>query len=118
MHGASAVLTHATREPCIGSPVAHTYPVDLAGGAPSAGTLDPMVDGDGPDRRDTERSARRVRRRADSLTSDEIRAGSADPHAQADAILAESDGRSESRDDPPGKPVESGQSGDNVDSPT
>jgi len=62
-----------------------------------------------------ERDDKRVQSRADALTADELEAGSDDPHAQADAILAESDARTEDRETPPGKPVESGQSDDNVD---
>ena len=61
-----------------------------------------------------ERDAKRVQSRADSLTADELEAGSDDPHAQAEAILADSDARAENRVSPPGKPVESGQSDDNV----
>lgn len=72
-----------------------------------------------PDERETEhdeaREAQRVQSRADSLTADELEAGSDDPHAQAEAILADSDARADDRTDPPGKPVESGQSDDNVD---
>ena len=64
-----------------------------------------------PDERDEER----VRSRAESLTADELEAGSDDPHAQAKAVLADSDARAERRASPPGKPVESGQSDDNVD---
>jgi hypothetical protein len=67
-----------------------------------------------PSKRDDERDGRRVQSRADSLTSDELEAGSDDPHAQADAILADSDARADDRVSPPGKPVESGQSDDNV----
>ena len=69
-----------------------------------------------PDERD-ERDGRdedRVRSRAQSLTADELEAGSDDPHAQAKAILADSDARSEDRVPPHAKPVESGQSNDNV----
>jgi hypothetical protein len=62
-----------------------------------------------------ERDAKRVQSRAESLTADELDAGSDDPHAQAEAILAESDARADDRVSPPGKPVESGQSDDNVD---
>ncbi|MFA5884515.1 MAG: hypothetical protein WDA60_11735 [Acidimicrobiia bacterium] len=61
-----------------------------------------------------ERDAKRVQSRADALTADELEAGSDDPHAQAEAILADSDARAENRVSPPGKPVESGQSDDNV----
>ena len=65
------------------------------------------------DEHDDERDAKRVRSRAESLTADESDAGSDDPDAQAKAILGESDAR-EDRVSPPGKPVESGQSDDNV----
>lgn len=37
---------------------------------------------------------------------EEERAGSDDPHAQAAAILEESEARSFDREDPPGQPVE------------
>ena len=67
-----------------------------------------------PPKREDDRDARRVQSRAESLTSDELQAGSDDPHAQADAILTDSDARTEDRVTPPGKPVESGQSDDNV----
>ena len=66
-----------------------------------------------PDKPDEERDAERVQSRAESLTADESEAGSDDPHAQAKAILADSDARVD-RVSPPGKPVESGQSDDNV----
>ena len=65
------------------------------------------------DEHDDERDAERVHSRAESLTADESEAGSDDPHAQAKAILADSDARVD-RVSPPGKPVESGQSDDNV----
>ena len=61
-----------------------------------------------------ERDAQRVQSRADGLTADELEAGSDDPIAQAEEILAESDARIDDRIDPPGQPVESGQSDDNV----
>jgi hypothetical protein len=66
-----------------------------------------------PDEHDGERDAKRVQSRAESLTAEESEAGSDDAHAQAKAILADSDDR-EDRVSPPGKPVESGQSDDNV----
>ena len=56
----------------------------------------------------------RVQKRADSLTPEEQDAGSGDPFAQAEEILADSDARTEDRISPPGKPVEHGQSDDNV----
>jgi hypothetical protein len=40
------------------------------------------------------------------LLPEEERAGSDDPHAQAAAILEESEARSFDREDPPGQPVE------------
>jgi hypothetical protein len=55
----------------------------------------------------------RVQKRADSLTPEEDDAGSSNPLAQAEEILADSDAR-EDRVSPPGKPVEHGQSDDNV----
>jgi len=67
-----------------------------------------------PPKRDQDPGSRRVDSRAESLTSDELEAGSDDPHAQADAILTDSDARADDRESPPGKPVESGQSDDNV----
>jgi len=69
-----------------------------------------------PEPRDRRTDAERIESRAESLTADELEAGSDDPQAQAKAILDESDGRADSRVSPPGKPVESGQSDDNVDS--
>jgi len=57
----------------------------------------------------------RVQKRADSLTTEEQEAGSDDPIAQAEEILAESDARTDDRVSPPGKPVEHGHSDDNVD---
>ena len=57
----------------------------------------------------------RVQSRADALRTEEIEAGSDDPEAQAEAILEESDERENDRIAPGGKPVESGQSSDNVD---
>jgi len=69
-----------------------------------------------PEPRDRRTDAERIESRAESLTADELDAGSDDPQAQAKAILEESNGRAEDRVSPPGKPVESGQSDDNVDS--
>jgi hypothetical protein len=59
---------------------------------------------------------KRVERRADALTAEEQQAGSDDPYAQAEEILAESDARTEDRVSPPGKPVEHRNSEDTVDS--
>jgi hypothetical protein len=56
----------------------------------------------------------RVQKRADSLTPEEQDVGSSDPIAQAEEILADSDARTADRVSPPGKPVEHGQSDDNV----
>lgn len=65
-----------------------------------------------PDTPDPER----VRRRADELLPEEQEAGSDDPIAQAEEILAESDARTEDRDDPVGsQPVEHRHSEDTVD---
>ena len=44
--------------------------------------------------------------RADHLRVEERRAGSDEPHAQAEAILEDSDRRSEDRDAAPGSTVE------------
>jgi hypothetical protein len=58
----------------------------------------------------------RVRHRADELLSEEQDAGSDDPMAQAEEILAESDERTENREDPEGsQPVEHRRSEDTVD---
>jgi hypothetical protein len=65
---------------------------------------------DADDRPDPER----VQSRADSLLAEEREAGSDDPTAQAEAILAESDARTEDRVDPPGQPVEHRESEDTV----
>jgi hypothetical protein len=56
----------------------------------------------------------RVQSRADALSPEERAAGSDDPSAQAEAILAESDARTEDRVSPPGKPVEYRHSEDTV----
>jgi hypothetical protein len=58
---------------------------------------------------------KRVQNRADALLPEEREAGSDDPSAQAEAILAESDARTENRVSPPGKPVEHRHSEDTVD---
>jgi hypothetical protein len=58
----------------------------------------------------------RVRQRADELLAEEQEAGSDDPIAQAEEILAESDERTENREDPAGsQPVEHRRSEDTVD---
>ncbi len=57
---------------------------------------------------------KRVENRADALTPEEREAGSDDPEVQAEAILAESDARTEDRVSPPGKPVEHRHSEDTV----
>jgi hypothetical protein len=67
-----------------------------------------------PDEHDRRRNAKRIQSRAASLTADELDVGSDDRHAQAKAILDESDDRAEDRISPPGKPIESGRSDDNV----
>ena len=56
----------------------------------------------------------RVQRRADTLLPEERDAGSEDPDAQAEAILAESDARAENREAPAGQPVERRTSEDTV----
>jgi hypothetical protein len=56
----------------------------------------------------------RVRGRADALLPEEREAGSDDPSAQAEEILADSDARTADRVAPPGKPVEHRQSEDTV----
>jgi hypothetical protein len=57
----------------------------------------------------------RVNSRASALQSEEREAGSDDPKAQAEEILAESDARTENRVAPPGQPVEHRHSEDTVD---
>jgi hypothetical protein len=57
----------------------------------------------------------RVKRRADELTAEEIKAGTDDAEAQAEEILAESDERTDDRESPPGQPVEHRRSEDTVD---
>jgi hypothetical protein len=59
----------------------------------------------------------RVEARAEALLPEEVEAGSADPFAQAEAILEESDEREDDRVDPPGQPVEHRRSEDTVDLP-
>jgi hypothetical protein len=57
----------------------------------------------------------RVQRRADELTTEEQKAGSDDPEAQAEEILLESDERTADRVSPPGQAVEHRTSEDTVD---
>ena len=58
----------------------------------------------------------RVRHRADELLAEEPDVGSDDAIAQAEELLAESDARTEDRDDPVGsQPVEHRHSEDTVD---
>jgi hypothetical protein len=59
----------------------------------------------------------RVKARADALLPEEIEAGSDDAHAQAEAILEESDAREADRVDPLGQPVEHRRSQDTVEVP-
>ena len=59
--------------------------------------------------------AKRVQGRANTLLPEEREVGSDDPDAQAAQIIAESDARTDSRESPPGKPVEHRQSEDTVD---
>lgn len=66
-----------------------------------------MVMADKPD-------PKRVKNRADPLLPEEQEAGSDDPQAQAEAILAESDSRTADRVAPLGKPVEHRHSEDTV----
>jgi hypothetical protein len=58
---------------------------------------------------------KRVQGRADALLPEEREAGSDNPEAQAEEILAESDERTAGRIPPGGKPVERRQSEDTVD---
>jgi len=58
--------------------------------------------------------SKRVRERAKALLPEEQEAGSDDPEAQAEQILAESDARADGRGTPPGKAVERRQSQDTV----
>ena len=57
----------------------------------------------------------RVSSRAEALQSEELEAGSDDPRAQAEEILADSDARTADRVAPTGKPVEHRHSEDTVD---
>lgn len=56
----------------------------------------------------------RVQHRSGKLLPEEMEAGSDDPKAQAEAILEESDERSEDRIAPSSKPVEQRRSEDTV----
>jgi hypothetical protein len=69
---------------------------------------------DEPDAVSGQPDAARVRSRADALLPEEKEAGSENPYAQAEEILAESDERTEDRIAPPGKPVEHRHSEDTV----
>ena len=57
---------------------------------------------------------KRVETRADELLAEEIEVGSDDPQAQAEAILADSDDRTDYRPTPAGPGVEHRQSEDTV----
>ena len=57
---------------------------------------------------------KRVQRRAESLLPEEQSAGSDDPSAQAEEILAESDARAEGHPLPPGTAIEHRTSEDTV----
>ena len=57
----------------------------------------------------------RVRHRAEELLPEEREAGSDDPIAEAEEILAESDARTEDRENPPGPAPEHRHSEDTVD---
>jgi hypothetical protein len=57
----------------------------------------------------------RVRHRAEELLPEELAAGSDDPIAEAEEILAESDARTEDRENPPGPAPEHRRSEDTVD---
>ncbi len=59
----------------------------------------------------------RAQARADALPPEEVEAGTDDPLAQAEAILAESDARQSDRVDPPGQGVEHRRSEDTVELP-
>jgi hypothetical protein len=61
--------------------------------------------------------AKRVQGRAESLLPEEQAVGSDDPEAQAESILAESDGRAAGRVPPSAKPVERRRSEDTVEPP-
>jgi len=60
----------------------------------------------------------RVKARAESLSPEELEAGTDDATAQAAAILEESDARETNRVDPPGQSVEHRRSEDTVELPT
>ena len=64
-----------------------------------------------------EPDSKRVQGRADALLPEEVEAGSDNPRAQAEEILADSDARSADRVAPPGPAVEHRQSEDTVEPP-
>jgi hypothetical protein len=61
-----------------------------------------------------DKDSKRVQRRADTLLPEEQAAGSDDPNAQAEEILADSDARTDYRDEPEGPPIEHRTSEDTV----
>ena len=65
--------------------------------------------------RDETLDRERVTTRADELMTEEERAGSEDPHAQAAQILEESNEREDQRPSPGSQPVEHRRSEDTVD---
>jgi hypothetical protein len=67
------------------------------------------------ERREEERDLERVAQREEELLTEERRAGSDDPFAQAAEILEESDERVERRNSPGSQPVEHRRSEDTVD---
>ena len=62
----------------------------------------------------TDHDKERAQAHADALFPEEVDAGTDDPLAQAEAILADSDARQSDRTDPPGQPVEHRRSEDTV----
>jgi hypothetical protein len=67
--------------------------------------------------RDQDTDDARVKARAEALLPEEVAAGSADPEAQAAAILEESDEREGDGVHPPGPALEHRRSEDTVDPP-
>jgi hypothetical protein len=61
-----------------------------------------------------DKDSKRVQSRADTLLPEEQAAGSDDPNAQAEEILADSDARTEYRDVPQAPPMEHRTSEDTV----
>ncbi|MCU1465173.1 MAG: hypothetical protein JWM72_1101 [Actinomycetia bacterium] len=61
-----------------------------------------------------DKDSKRVQSRADTLLPEEQAAGSDDPNAQAEEILADSDARAEYRDVPEAAPIEHRTSEDTV----